>query len=298
MADFTPTQGRYLSYIHAYIAGFGLPPAESEIAKSIGVSPPSVNQMMKMLERKGLIEREPGVPRSIQLLVDETAIPKWTGGPISRVVTEWVMTNPNVKKRAESLLAQNRQTLPKEIFVLKITLVGSKPPIWRRIETANVPLSKLHEQIQTAMGWTNSHLHQFAVGNDCYMDPRGLDGDLNDWASDNTGISIAKLVERHGPKLKLRYDYDFGDGWEHKVVLEKIIQPQAGVTYPLCTAGKLACPPEDVGGIYGYYEFLEAINNPAHPEHEDLLEWNGPFDPNEFDKAEATQSMQTGLPSW
>ncbi len=101
MSDFTPTQGRYLGYIHAYTSGFGMPPAESEIAKAIGVSAPSVNQMMKMLERKGLIQRKPGVARSIEILVDETTIPKWTGGRITRVVSKWVMTKPRIKANSK-----------------------------------------------------------------------------------------------------------------------------------------------------------------------------------------------------
>ena len=89
MAEMTLTQGRYLAFIHAYTGGFGLPPAESEIAKAMGVSPPSVNQMMKMHERKGLIRRQQGVPRSIEILVADDAIPKWKGKRITRTVREW-----------------------------------------------------------------------------------------------------------------------------------------------------------------------------------------------------------------
>jgi hypothetical protein len=297
MPDFTPTQGKYLSYIHAYTVGFGLPPAESEIAKAIGVAPPSVNQMMKTLQSKGLIQREPGVTRSIKILVDESVIPKWTGKPITRVVTEWVMTKPRSRSTSlpKSVASSAKET--KEIYVFKIMLAGSKPPIWRRIETGNVTLAKLHELIQTAMGWTNSHLHQFRIGEQCYVDQRGVDTGM-DWAEPYTGITVSKLVAEHGPKLKLRYEYDFGDGWEHHVVLEKITMPAAGVDYPRCIAGKQACPPEDVGGIWGFYEFVEAVNNTDDPEHEDKLEWYGDFDPREFDKDEATAAMRAGLPSW
>jgi hypothetical protein len=119
-----------------------------------------------------------------------------------------------------------------------------------------------------------------------------------DWAKPYTGITISKLVKQFGPKLKMRYEYDFGDGWEHNVVLEKTIKPAANAIYPRCTAGKLACPPEDVGGIWGFYEFVEAVNDPKHPEHEDKLDWYGPFEPTEFDKDEATDAMRTDLPSW
>lgn len=297
MPEFTKTQGRYLSYIHAYTSGFGLPPAESEIAKAIGVAPPSVNQMMKMLQSKGLIEREPGVARSINILVDEDVIPKWTGGKITRVVTEWVMTKPRGSSARNHQMLAPSQPQAQEIYVFKITLVGSKPPIWRRIEIADASLAKLHDLIQTAMGWTNSHMHQFRVGEQCYMDPRGIDLGM-DWAKPYTGITISKLIKQHGQKLTLRYEYDFGDGWEHNVVLEKIIEPTPNTKYPRCTAGKLNCPPEDVGGIWGFYDFVEAVQNPDHPEHEDKLDWYGPFDPAEFDKEDATANMQTGLPSW
>ncbi|GAB5516637.1 IS1096 element passenger TnpR family protein [Rhodopirellula baltica] len=298
MADFTPTQGRYLSYIHAYTVGFGLPPADSEIAEAIGVSPPSVNQMMNTLQKKGLIHREPGVPRSIQILIDESLIPKWSGGKITRVVREWVMTNSDTKKQARPILANKKHKPPAEIYVIKITLSGSKPPIWRRIETGDVSLAKLHELIQAAMGWTNSHLHQFVIGEAHYVDPRGLEHGMMDWAQSYSGITIAKLVAIHGAKLKMQYDYDFGDGWTHNIVLEKIVAPKRNVTYPCCTAGKNACPPEDVGGIWGYYEYLEAISNPKHPEHEEYMEWSGPFDATEFDYAETTHLMQTGMSSW
>jgi SOS-response transcriptional repressor LexA len=94
MSEFTPTQGRYLAYIHAYTEGFGLPPAESEIAAAIGVSPPSVNQMMKVLEKKSLIQRQPKVPRSIKILVAHDLIPKWKGKRISRTVWEWSRSEP------------------------------------------------------------------------------------------------------------------------------------------------------------------------------------------------------------
>jgi DNA-binding transcriptional regulator YdaS (Cro superfamily) len=301
MPDFTPTQGRYLSYIHAYTSGFGLPPAESEIAKAIGVAPPSVNQMMKMLQSKGLIHREPGVARSIEILVDESMIPKWTGRKITRVVTGWVMTKSRNQSKTGTMIraAMTKQVAAKikEVYVFKITLDDSKPPIWRRIETADVSLGKLHELIQTSMGWTNSHLHQFCIGEKRYMAPRALEFGI-DWAIPYTGITISKLVTLHGPKLKFGYEYDFGDSWHHSVVLEKIIEPDAAVGYPRCTAGKLACPPEDVGGIGGFANFLDAINDPDDPEHEDKLEWSGPFDPAKFDKEQATANMKTGLPAW
>ncbi len=157
MAEVTPTQGRYLAYIHAYTAGFGLPPAESEIAQAMGVSPPSVNQMMKTLERKGLIRRQPGVPRSIEILVADDAIPKWKGKRITRTVRVWALARPAARHLEQASDGKAA------VYRFKIVLQDTDPAIWRRIETKDVTLEKLHKLIQTAMGWTNSHLHQFEI---------------------------------------------------------------------------------------------------------------------------------------
>ncbi|QDU92511.1 IS1096 element passenger TnpR family protein [Lignipirellula cremea] len=289
MSDFTPTQGRYLAYIHRYIEGFGLPPAESEIAEAVGVSPPSVNQMMKTLEKKGLIRRQPGVARSIEILIDPDTLPPWKGKRITRTVTEWVRVRPP----AESLPADTK------VYRLKITLRGASPPIWRRIETTDVTLGKLHELIQTAMGWTNSHLHQFEVGDLRLMDSRLFMDDFQDLgAMDYAGVRLSHLLAPQGSKKQLIYLYDFGDGWEHKVTLEAVSLVEPGVSYPRCTGGKRACPPEDVGGVWGFVDFVAAVTDPDHSEHDAMLEWYGPFDPAAFDPKEATQQMKEGLPEW
>lgn len=293
MAEVTATQGRYLAYIHAYIAGFGLPPAESEIAKGLNVSPPSVNQMMKSLEKKGLIRRQPGVPRSIEILVADDAIPKWKGKRIKRTVRVWTYVGPAVRH------PQQASDDKAAVYRIKITLQDTDPVIWRRIETKDVTLEKLHEVIQTAMGWTNSHLHQFEIAGTRYMHPRFMMGDFDDMgAIDYSGIRISDLVSQHGSKLRMGYEYDFGDGWQHAVVLEKVTESETGAKYPRCIDGARACPPEDVGGVYGFADYVAAITNPHHSEHDELLEWNGPFDPAQFDAAKATQRMKKGLPSW
>lgn len=293
MADVTPTQGRYLAYIRAYTVGFGLPPAESEIADAIGVSPPSVNQMMKTLERKGFIRRQPGVPRSIEVLVSPDTLPKWKGKRITRTVTEWTLDGPN-RYNAGRTGSGNAA-----IYCFKIVLQGSKPTIWRRIETKDVTLEKLHELIQTAMGWTNSHLHQFEIAGSRYIDPRFMLDNLDDFgAIEYSSMWVSDLIAKHGAKLRIGYEYDFGDGWQHEVVLEKVAESDEGVRYPRCIDGARACPPEDVGGVYGFADFVEAIANPSHSEHDDYLEWHGPFDPTTFDAATATRRMRKGLPTW
>ena len=288
MADMTPTQGRELSYIHAYTQGFGLPPAESEIAVAIGVSSPSVNQMMKMLEKKGLIRRQPRVPRSIEILVPFDAIPKWKGKRITRTVWEWTRTGPAVS--APELPSGDNAV----VYRFKIVLEDTAPPIWRRIETKDVTLPELHEQIQTAMGWTNSHLHMFEIADNRYTDPRFmLDGIV-----DYSRVRVSDLVAQYGEKLRMGYEYDFGDSWQHTVILEKVVESERGIGYPHCIDGARACPPEDVGGVSSFVEFVEAMANPSHSQHDDFLEWHGPFDPTKFDAVTATRRMRKGLPAW
>ena len=293
MAEFTPTQGRYLAYIHAYTEGFGLPPAESEIAAAIGVSPPSVNQMMKTLEKKSLIRRQPRVPRSIEILIAPDAIPQWKGKRITRTVMVWCRDEP---AKHDSGQASGHKAA---VYRFKITLQDADPAIWRRIETKDVTLEQLHELIQTAMGWTNSHMHQFEIADTRYTDPRFMMDELDDFgAIDYSGMRVSDLVSEHGTKLQMGYEYDFGDGWEHEVLLEQVTESEPGIRYPRCIDGERACPPEDVGGVYGFADYVQAITNPNHSEHDELLEWSRPFDPTEFDAKQATRSMRKGLPAW
>jgi hypothetical protein len=179
---------------------------------------------------------------------------------------------------------------PSRVYQLKISLKDSKPPIWRRVEVADdITLAKLHAIIQAAMGWTNSHLHMFTAGGVSYRVPHP--DDFMEVRSERTARLNALLAE---PKQKLSYEYDFGDSWNHEVLLEKVLPPEPGATYPRCTAGKRACPPEDCGGVWGYADFVEAIADPEHPEHEELLEWvGGEFDPERFDIVEANVALRS-----
>jgi hypothetical protein len=185
------------------------------------------------------------------------------------------------------------------IYQFKITLLGSKPPIWRRIQVADCTLDKLHEHIQTSMGWTNSHLHQFEIGGKRYGDPDLLDDGFDDFECiDSTRTKISKLVPKTGKRFRFKYEYDFGDGWEHEVVFEGFPKKEPGTKYPICLEGERACPPEDVGGIYGFYDFLEALADPKHEQHDDYIEWGGDFDAEKFDAKQATMEMKRGLPDW
>jgi len=191
------------------------------------------------------------------------------------------------------------RTDPNTDFQFKITLIGSKPPIWRLIQVADCTLDKLHEHIQTSMGWTNSHLHRFEIGRKQYADPMLMEEDMEEFGYiDSIRIKISKIFPKDGKKFTFKYEYDFGDCWEHEVLFEGCHTKTPGKKYPICLAGERACPPEDCGGLSGFYEFIKAIKNPKHKQHARMLEWSGDFDPERFDAGEATKAMKKGLPDW
>jgi hypothetical protein len=198
-----------------------------------------------------------------------------------------------------------RLARPVQVYELKITLRGSKPPIWRRIGlSSDTHLSELHEVIQVVMGWGNYHLHQFVIRNcqpkptreelasldwqaryerltmcrdRCWSDPRMEVEDTED----ESKVRLCELAP--AVKSKFIYEYDFGDGWDHTIEVVKIGPPAENVKYPVCLAGKFACPPEDCGGIWGYYEMLEVIKDPKHERYDELSDWLGKkFDPERF----------------
>ena len=189
---------------------------------------------------------------------------------------------------------------PTLLYQFRITLLDISPPIWRRILVLDCTLDKLHEHIQTAMGWTNSHLHDFEIRRKRYGDPELLDDGFEDFdCIDSTATMISDIVPKNHRKFAFRYQYDFGDGWDHEVLFERCATVESGSEYPVCTEGRRACPPEDIGGAWGYEEFLEAMADPDHEEHERLREWYGSsFSPDEFDPQQATKAMRQGLPDW
>lgn len=176
-----------------------------------------------------------------------------------------------------------------KIYQLKITLQDSKPPIWRRVcVDGESDLYTLHEIIQIVMGWTNSHLHQFIIQQEYYSEP---DPFAMRSLKDEREFQLAQVVPQE--KITFVYEYDFGDNWAHQILVEKIFSPEPGISYPICVKGKHSCPPEDVGGMWGYAHFLEAINDPTHEEHESFMEWWGePFDPEDFDLEETNKALR------
>ncbi len=177
-----------------------------------------------------------------------------------------------------------------QIYQLKITLKDSRPPIWRRFQVrSDVTLAKLHRIIQEVMGWFDGHLHQFIVGRIYYGVP---DPDDLSETRDESKVRLDQILTVPGRRIV--YEYDFGDGWEHVILLEKILSPDSKTRYPRCLGGARACPPEDCGGIYGYVNFLKAIQDPKHEEHAEMLEWiGGEFDAEAFDLKAVNQSLKS-----
>jgi hypothetical protein len=172
-----------------------------------------------------------------------------------------------------------------QLYLFKITLQGIRPPIWRRILVpGNYSFWDLHVAIQDAMGWTDSHLHAFEV-----VDPESGEtetvGSPDALENDDVIVESTALIAEYFTfdSKTATYEYDFGDDWSHTVELEKIEPANAKVASPVCLDGKRACPPEDVGGPPGYEDFLNAIADPKHGAHKEMLDWvGGSFDPEEF----------------
>ena len=217
------------------------------------------------------------------------------------------------------------------IHQLRVTLKNTRPPIWRRLHVpSDFTLGDLHYVIQIAMGWGNEHLHEFSLKvKDPQVDLQGLwQGGLSrdDWTrlldqpsievygrlcfgpvtdglgdliavewEDEDMVTLAMVCPKE--KTELLYTYDFGDSWEHTVATQRILEPKEGVVYPVSVAGKLACPPEDSGGVWGYYDLLEARKDPEHARHEDCACWLGDdFDPERFDIEESNRMQREFWP--
>ncbi len=175
------------------------------------------------------------------------------------------------------------------LLTLKVTLLGTEPPVWRRFEVMDfITLEDLHFVLQHVMGWDDAHLHQYFSGKVRYGLPSTDDYDNN--MQDEGDFLLSDFFKRKGSKL--RYEYDFGDGWLHEIVLESKRPAPSGHTHPVCLSGMRNCPPEDVGGVWGYEELLEAVSNPRDPRRKEFEEWlDGPFDPEHFDLEEVNQVL-------
>lgn len=180
---------------------------------------------------------------------------------------------------------------PPKIYQIKVTLLGSKPPIWRRLLVpAALTLEQLHSVIQIAMGWQDCHLHEFRIGRVRYSLPDPVEIDMDVDTTNERSVRVFSVLGKVGAKAI--YTYDFGDGWEHSLMVEKVLPPDPALAYPLCTGGKRHCPPEDCGGVWGYDNLLNAIRDPDHEDHEQMQEWLGEgLDPEAFSVEEVNQRL-------
>jgi hypothetical protein len=234
MPDFTSTQGRYLAYIHAYTTLHGYPPAESEIATAMCVSPPAVNTMVKTLERKGLILRQPGQARSIQILVPEDQIPPWN---------KRKPAHPGPAKRAAETPAPAQAAPPATLYVLSVFLTSgpisekfTSRMIQRVIEIrGDQTLEQLHDAIFKAFDRRDQHLYEFQLGKRPF-DPDGPSYGVADEQSGEKQAGNARTTKLDDLGLKpervFGYWFDFGDDWYHQVQVERIEQAIPTVTYP------------------------------------------------------------------
>ncbi|WP_291415265.1 plasmid pRiA4b ORF-3 family protein [Actinophytocola sp.] len=197
---------------------------------------------------------------------------------------------PRLLDAWSSRLVPPKPTGPAPVYQLKVGLKGAKPPVWRRLEVpADIGLDRLHVIIQVAFGWDGSHLHAFETP---YGDFGIADPELGHQPAEE--VSLAQVLP--GEREKITYLYDFGDDWRHEIVVEKVLDPDESVTYPRCTGGRRATPPEDCGGIWAYADLLDVLADPAHPEHANSLDWLGldsaaEFDPAAFDAPAITKSL-------
>jgi len=205
-------------------------------------------------------------------------------------VFDWM--SPRARRR--------RRTKSDLVYQFKITLLEISLPIWRRIQVTDCTLDKFHEHIQTALDWTNSHLHLFTFGGRLFGDPRLMEADFDERGfEDSTVTMLSDILPASGKQFRFEYEYDFGDGWQHEILFEGHIKCEQGKEYPMCLEGARACPPEDVGGVTGFVDFLETISDHENEEHEGSLEWAGGwFDPEEFDPEIATKRMKKGVADW
>jgi hypothetical protein len=191
------------------------------------------------------------------------------------------------------MAARKKRATPK-LYELHVELEDIQPCIWRKILLpGSIKLSHLHDLLQLVMGWNNSHLHSFQFGKRVFS---GRPAELEDLKMlDESRYTLEAVLD--DLLSEFVYDYDFGDSWRHLIQPKLVRKPNSEWFYPLCIAGERATPPDDVGGTAGYLEFLKAIGNPKHPEHEDMLIWiGGAFDPEGFDLNAINRTLRFGSP--
>ena len=224
--------------------------------------------------------------------------PSGASPPRQRELVITVAQNALFFNNSKPMIAHRDFTKPKPpLLLLKITLEDITPPIWRRLQVpGNCNLSWLHAVFQLAMGWTNSHLHQFKIGDSFYSDPLF---ELNQYEDDpviRDEKSVTLMELDLNPGETFLYEYDFGDDWRHQIKVEDILPHDAKQSKAArCLDGSRACPPEDCGSVVGYGDVIAAMNDQNHEDHEAIIEWlGGRFDP-EYFESDRVNSVLTRL---
>jgi hypothetical protein len=173
-----------------------------------------------------------------------------------------------------------------EVYVLKVTLLGTSPPVWRRILVPrHITLHTLHRTLQTVMGWTNSHPHQFILPRQSFS---GSTSGVGTKLANENRTQLGDLMRTVGGRLL--YEYDFGDGWQHELLVEQLLIGEESFQ-EICVAGMRCCPPEDCGGPQGFAELLDALRDANHSRHEEVCEWLGDFVPESFSADEINRRL-------
>ena len=179
--------------------------------------------------------------------------------------------------------------LATSVFYLRVTLLGTKPPIWRRVLVAgSCTLDQVHEVIQAAFGWWNYHLHEFEIDDRRF----GVPDPDEDWGEPPLDERSAQLAGVAAAGSSFRYTYDFGDDWRHQVVVEKVVLASTDLAVPACSDGRRSCPPEDCGGPWGYQQLLDILADPSHPEHDERVAWYGSLGPEHFDPGDFAENLR------
>jgi|GEM_PF-1899120 len=264
--------------VSGFAFAFDLMPPETSIAQALA------DTICASVERHGFL------PETLFVMEKETATSLMSLGKalgIKILHREHLQTIESLKAGLLGQLLQEEATPRKTravpagstIYQMKVTLRGSDPQIWRRfLVPADYTLAKLHRVLQAVMGWEEVHLHEFNVAGQSFGRP---DPEFGSEIISDKKVTLKQVAPKRGSKFM--YIYDFGDDWRHDLKVEKILDVQEGERNPRCIEGMRACPPEDCGGIWGYTELLEAIQNPATIEQRGLLEWAADFDPEWFD---------------
>ena len=175
----------------------------------------------------------------------------------------------------------------KNAIQLKVTLTDTDPQIWRRVLIpSSITFFDLHHILQISMGWKNSHLFEFRVGDYAI-------GFIDDSAPENLAdaseVTLDTLLTKVG--MKFLYTYDYGDNWQHTIEVEKMLNSEDGHEYPVCIEGELNCPPEDCGGMHGYRNMLETLKDKNHPEYLEMREWAGRYNPKKFNTGKINKEL-------